>query len=184
MKAQRATSEAKHSLRNGGKKAKNPKWHAHSKSFLSEGLKLSNSSPSPRFEHQRSNRVKYSLKSQKRQYAKAACSGTLSCPLPTAPKGKTLGTHINGQAKSWSSSCDSDTEDSQGWRSYAQSVLHNGTQTNAKAEESLLSDHMGEEFEPFLTQFDHINNRTLMVMQPGQVSWLQLLSNKKYVNSV
>lgn len=176
MKAQRASSQPKHSQRNGGRKAKNPKWHGHSKSLLSEGLKLSNSSPSARFEHHISNSVKHSLKSQKKQYAQAASSGTLSCPLPTAPKGKALGAHINGQAKGWSSSCDSDTEDSQGWRSYAQSVLQNGTQTIAKAQESVLSDHVEEEVEPFLTQFDHVNNRTLMVMRPGQVSRLHTIN--------
>lgn len=181
MKAQRTTSQSKHSLRNGRKKAKNPKWHGHSRSLLSEGLKLglSHSSPSARTEHQ----ISYG-KSLKTQSAKAASSGSANCPLPAAPKGKASGGHINGQPKSWSSSCGSDTEDSQGWRSYAQSVLQNGTQTIANAEESVLSDHAGEEVESFPTQFDHANNRTLMVIRPGQVSRLQSLSDKKCMNTM
>ncbi|XP_041955049.1 polynucleotide 5'-hydroxyl-kinase NOL9 isoform X1 [Alosa sapidissima] len=168
MKAQRASSHPKHTLRNVIKKAKNPKWHGHNKSLLSDDHKQSLSLTSARYENQMGHSGKSSLKSQRRQYAKAVSGRTVSSPLTAAPRVKALAAHINGQTKSLSNSGDSDTEDSQGWRSYAQSVLQNGKQTIPDAEESLLSEHVGEEIEPFLTQFDHTNNRTLMVMRPGQ----------------
>ncbi|XP_076133118.1 polynucleotide 5'-hydroxyl-kinase NOL9 isoform X2 [Alosa pseudoharengus] len=168
MKAQRASSHPKNTLRNVIKKAKNPKWHGHNKSLLSDDHKQSLSLTSARYENQMGHSGKSSLKSQRIQYAKAVSGRTVSSPLTAAPRVKALAAHINGQTKSLSSSGDSDTEDSQGWRSYAQSVLQNGKQTIPDAEESLLSEHVGEEIEPFLTQFDHTNNRTLMVMRPGQ----------------
>ncbi|XP_062397026.1 polynucleotide 5'-hydroxyl-kinase NOL9 [Sardina pilchardus] len=169
MKAQRPSSHPKHTLRNVIKKAKNPKWHGHNKALLlsddhSQGL----GPPSARFENQTGHSGKPSLKSQRRRYAKAVSGRSVSSPLTAAPRVKTSAAHINGQAKSCSSSSNSDTEDSQGWRSYAQSVLQNGMQPIADAEESLLSEHVGEGIEPFLTQFDITNNRTLMVMRPGQ----------------
>ncbi|KAL2103896.1 hypothetical protein ACEWY4_000764 [Coilia grayii] len=170
MKAQRGSSRPKHNQRNGNKRAKNPKWHGHNKSLHSDvahNLLLA----SARNDHGTADSGKPNLKSLKRQFAKAVSgSRTMSSHLPAEPKRKSqaTSTHANGQAQTWSSGSDSDTEDSQGWRSYAQSVLQNGMPSGVDAGEGLQPECLGEDTQLFLTQFDHVKNRTLMVMQPGQ----------------
>ncbi|XP_063063938.1 polynucleotide 5'-hydroxyl-kinase NOL9 [Engraulis encrasicolus] len=185
----KAKSRSKHGQKNGqkngsNKRIKNPKWHqhgpSHSKSLLTavgQNLLVS----SARNEHGAGDSGKRPTMNTKRQFATSSSSSrTMNTQSPAAaePARKTqaMTSHANGQtAKSWSSGSDSDTEDSQGWRSYAQSVLQNGSTTAAAAPGAEVEEGQqnqcpagGEDTQLFLTQFDHVKNRTLMVMQPGQ----------------
>ena len=71
---------------------------------------------------------------------------------------------------------DSDSEDSQDWSSFAQSVLQNGVEA-ANGQETarsarVASSELNEEAFHYCAERDHAHNRTLLVMQPDQVGLL------------
>ncbi|XP_028849801.1 polynucleotide 5'-hydroxyl-kinase NOL9 [Denticeps clupeoides] len=165
MKVQKGLSRPKHASRNGNKRhPKNSKWRTHGRAFGSDSLSRA------KLEHQLVGHEKPGLKRLKKQYPKAVDSrdtyGFAAMKFQAKPAPFSRGpphTHTNGQAGSDSSS---NTEDSQDWRSYAQTMLHNGVE-GSEAHKGSMSERL-EDGAQFHAQLDHTHNRTVLAMQPGQ----------------
>lgn len=169
MKAQRNSSQSRNALRkkkkkqqetSRNKKVKNPKWHGHVKSLQREDLKKSLSPSITNQNNEKPQSSKLSFKCQKRLLAANLSdekSNTLVEESHYGAAGMT--SHRNGHTSH-------DVDESQYWRSYAQSVLQNGIQSSD--EDCALSNQLGGEMPTFHAQYDCLNNRTLVVMQPGQ----------------
>lgn len=139
MKVQRGASRPKHEPSNKNK------WHVHGKKLRSDP-----SLPAAVPESRPVSRPKPKLKRLQKTYSQAAAVPQQDRP-PDRGKGKTAlppSPHTNGAAETGGNS---DSNDSQAWRSYAKSILQNGEKT-----------------EKYHAQYDHAKKHTVLVLKQGQ----------------
>ncbi|KAI4871766.1 hypothetical protein NFI96_010925 [Prochilodus magdalenae] len=169
MKVHKVSSRSKYEQRSTNKRHSRNKWRIHNKKIRNPDPSCLGSSPATaKVEHQLGARQKLKLKRLQKVYAKAV-NVTLEDSHSVRAKGKvsTPGTvphvHTNGGTGVEGGS---DSEDSQEWRSYAESVLQNGMECGVGGRES--SSLAAEEVPGYHAQHDHVQNHTVLVLQQGQ----------------
>lgn len=167
MKVHKVSSRSKHENRNATKRHVKNKWLTHGKKIRHADVSSHGPTPSTaKLENELVNRQKSKVKRLQKAYTKAA---TVSSEDGQA-KGKAVSApfphiHTNGGTEL---ETQSDSEDSQDWRSYARSVLQNGLEKGGEG--NSVSNQMEEEevFE-YHAQYDRSQNHTVLVLKQGQV---------------
>uniref|UniRef100_A0A8B9JH85 Polynucleotide 5'-hydroxyl-kinase NOL9 n=1 Tax=Astyanax mexicanus TaxID=7994 RepID=A0A8B9JH85_ASTMX len=150
------------------------KWRVHNKKMRNyDASHLSQSPATAKLEHQLGNRQKFKLKRLQKAFPKTVSMTAeeqvrkkekVSAPA-TVPHG-----HTNGGMEVENGS---ESEDSQEWRSYAKSVLQNGTEKGGrggrKNSTSAAPEPVeNEEVPKYHAQHDHVQNHTVLALQQGQ----------------
>lgn len=170
MKVNKSSSKPKQRSRNPAKQRCNSKWFKQSKVPTSVSFDVSPSTATTNKEHQISARAvsvnkKTNLKCLKKR-AKAVCFKQVKNHTTESAHSHPL---TNGRSELRQ---DSDSEDSQDWGSYAQSVLQNGVETSNGQESAgsarAATGKLDEEAFYYCADRDYVHNRTVLVMQPGQ----------------
>ncbi|TSL61239.1 Polynucleotide 5'-hydroxyl-kinase NOL9 [Bagarius yarrelli] len=115
------------------------------------------------------NRQKPKVKRLQKTYTKAAAvtsgNGHLSQAKIKAVSSSFTSVHNNGRTGMNSAS---DSEDSQKWRSYADSVLQNGLKKDGGEGKSVTNQLEEEEVIEYHAQYDRSQNHTVLVLKKGQ----------------
>ncbi|XP_030625442.1 polynucleotide 5'-hydroxyl-kinase NOL9 [Chanos chanos] len=171
MKVQKVSPRSTHVQPNATKR-KN-KWRLHNRRAL--GLNSSDLSPNSTFakvEHQLANREKSHLKRLKKLHAKRIILSLEDSSSVKAKDRDQPGTfsHVHTNGGGTELEVNSNSEDSQDWRSYAKSVLQNGVECSAGQEspDAASPEQLEEEELQYHAQLDRSHNRTILVMQQGQ----------------
>ncbi|XP_022532818.2 polynucleotide 5'-hydroxyl-kinase NOL9 isoform X1 [Astyanax mexicanus] len=150
------------------------KWRVHNKKMRNyDPSHLSQSPATAKLEHLLGNKQKFKLKRLQKAFPKTVSMTAeeqvrkkekVSAPA-TVPHG-----HTNGGMEV--ENC-SESEDSQEWRSYAKSVLQNGTEKGGrggrKNSTSAAPEPVeNEEVPKYHAQHDHVQNHTVLALQQGQ----------------
>lgn len=172
MKVHKVSSRSKHEHRNASKRHLKSKWRTQGKKLrLSDPSDHSPKPSTAKFENALANRQqKPKVKRLQKTYTKAttvtsedghllqAKARAVSSPFPHV--------HTNGGAEL---DMGSDSEDSQDWRSYANSVLQNGLERDRGEGNSVLNQLEEGEGIEYHTQYDRSQNHTVLVLKQGQV---------------
>ncbi|KAM9445313.1 polynucleotide 5'-hydroxyl-kinase NOL9 isoform 1-T4 [Clarias gariepinus] len=171
MKVHKVSSRSKHEHRNASKRHLKSKWRTQGKKLrLSDPSDHSPKPSTAKFENALANRQqKPKVKRLQKTYTKAttvtsedghllqAKARAVSSPFPHV--------HTNGGAEL---EMGSDSEDSQDWRSYANSVLQNGLERDRGEGNSVLNQLEEGEGMEYHTQYDRSQNHTVLVLKQGQ----------------
>ncbi|KAI5096007.1 polynucleotide 5'-hydroxyl-kinase NOL9, partial [Silurus meridionalis] len=169
MKVHKVSSRSKHENRNATKRHSKNKWRTHGKK--NQHVDPSGQNPRPstaKFENELVNRQKPKVKRLQKAYTKAA-TVTSKDKCSSQAKGKALSApcphvHTNGGTEL---ETESDSEDSQVWRSYAKSVLQNGAEKEGEGN-SVLNQSEEVEVLEYHAQYERSQNHTVLVLKQGQ----------------
>ncbi|XP_067096081.1 polynucleotide 5'-hydroxyl-kinase NOL9 [Osmerus mordax] len=171
MKVNKSASGPQQRSRNPAKQQCNNKWFKRSRVITPDSPSTSPGAAMAKLEQQISAKAsiaankKTGLKRLKKK-AKAVCSKQVKNHAGERTHFHPLTNGRTGLKP------DSDSEDSQDWSSFAQSVLQNGVEAangqEAAGSARVASGELNEETFHYCAERDHAHNRTVLVMQPGQ----------------
>lgn len=144
----------------------NTKWFKQNRIGNTDSSNLSPGTAMAKLEHQASSKQKSNLKRLKKA-AKTVCFRQVKGQATERTPSHALS---NGGAEREQGG---DSDDSQDWSSFAQSVLQNGAQSRDAMEGSVSAKaapgRIEEEAFHYCAERDHVHNRTVLVMQQSQV---------------
>ncbi|XP_053498968.1 polynucleotide 5'-hydroxyl-kinase NOL9 [Ictalurus furcatus] len=166
MKVHKVSSRSRHEHRNTTKRHMKNKWRTHGKKI--RHADPSSHSPGPstaKIENELVNRQKPKVKRLQKSYAKATAVLSEDGHLSQAKSKAVTAPHVTANG---GTELESDSEDSQDWRSYAKSVLQNGLEKEGGEGNSVSNQLEEEEVSEYHAQYDRSQNHTVLVLKQGQ----------------